>query len=368
MVEQATMGGLFGLGSLGLSRFSANHLVDSKVESDKFISSAKSIEGSEYSSRLDSIALADNELNQPPMNYKVVGGSIGFKPSESRLEKVEQAMNPAAHDLSTRLNLDSEAQTRPLSANIVPHEKVTSRYLEIPRLLQSYGASAELIDHIQNNKNEFIDKVGVAKFMGKDPHKNLPIVERLIEQDAGADLLNPYRLESYVKLADALGKDSKEFGSLLKHEQNGVHLADAHNFVTSDDDNISVLKQLLNANVTAEHLTYRGLTGYAQILSALGPDSPLLRKIIDLDPTKIELDEVAHFIKTEPYISEFGEPEAGSRDSRERTNGTNGIPGSELVQENKLIQSDKLIRSSMLVLVCKSAESSSNNCSRKEFA
>ena len=127
-------------------------------------------------------------------------------------------------------------------------------------------------------------------------------------------------METYKKLSEKFGGGLKELALLLEQEHKGANLSDLYKFVAVDDGNMNVLKELLNSDVAAEHLTYRGLTGYAQIRSGFGPDAPLLSKIIKLDPTQVELDEIAHFITTEPDRQGFNESKSHSRDSDERSN------------------------------------------------
>ena len=162
----------------------------------------------------------------------------------------------------------------------------------------------------------------VAKFITKDPEHRGNFVAGMLRNDAKAEAFQPTRLDATYKLETTFAKEPSYLQKIYAAEKEGVKLSDIASFIepsntmklikssvgekstaanehaelTSDTPAKTLLKQLLDENISNDKLTFNYLTARLRLNEFLGEDSPTMKRVLELEKIGLNIVKLKEFI------------------------------------------------------------------------
>ncbi len=234
----------------------------------------------------------------------------GAAPEKLQIKRLEalESLNARFGDTSTTLQRLLQLEDR-LPPPLAPGE-------------QGYDLA---VSHKSNKKGD-VDRASllqnVAKFIKEDPEHRGNFVENMLGNDAIPGDFEPTRLAATYKLETAFAKEPAYLQKLYASEKEGVKLSDIASFIepsntvkliktnigetpqaekehaalTSESPAKSLVKQLLDENVSKDKLTFNYLTARFRLNEFLGEDTPTMKRVLDLEKEGLNIVKLKEFI------------------------------------------------------------------------
>ena len=236
-------------------------------------------------------------------------------------------------DLSWLINNQTSAESRSSLIQLIEKlasENASKQQLNMNRVdalnyfNTTFGADSSTMRKLLVAENHSMLLPGLLAFLKEDPAHRGEFLKRQIDKDASPETLDPLRLRNIDTLESAFGKDSPYFKKIqdIVEAGFGVRYQELATFIdpsnhskklqsndvgkptaeklradlAADYPAKTLLKKFLDENVEPKKLSYSYLNARLKLNEYLGEDSPILKRLLDLEPQGLNLINIKEFI------------------------------------------------------------------------